>query len=336
MYKISVIISTWRRPYILAEVLGGLQNQTLPPEQWEVIVVDSNSNDETSNIVLQYKTHGVINLQIVDAEINAVSTKRNVGIKMAEGCFIVFLDDDCVPEPDHLEVFLNQAEISLGQRIAWCGGVKFQEGLVKKSNYYRYRNGCHFSKNRVAPARLQFQSIVTMNLLIERSLLLRDNIKFNETFIGYGFEDIQFGIDLTLKEYILLPVDADIIHKELSGDVVKFRKKFFHSARDGMPVFKKISPSYVDQLGHTAWLESPEHREKNSKRLFRFLLHKILDSRLPKVITWLLLRTDKIPFLYSRFAFRLALAGAYREGVKARVSQDVIDAKKVNESGWYS
>ncbi len=336
MYKISVIISTWRRPRILQEVLSSLSKQTLPSVHWEAIVVDSNSGDETPDVVSRFSQRKIMHLRLINAEINALTAKRNTGLLAAQGKFVVFLDDDCIPEPDHLEVFLSCAESTSGKRTAWCGGVKFPSNLVRESNYYRYRDGCHFSKARPASSALSFQNIVAMNLLVERELLIQDKLMFNERFIGYGFEDLQFGLDLESKQYQLLPCKADIVHQELGGDIEKFRVKFFHAGRDGMSVFKEISPNHVSRIGQTAWLEPAETNETFLHRSFRSLIHLVLDSRLPRLIATALLRVDKIPFLYSKLAYRLTLAGAYRDGVRARELGRVMNADRAKRNGWYS
>jgi glycosyltransferase involved in cell wall biosynthesis len=336
MFKISVIISTWRRPNILDQVLTALTKQTLSFEHWETIVVDSNSADETRNVVGKYSKFTNFNLRIVDAKINALTTKRNTGLELAKGKFIVFLDDDCIPEEDHLQVFLKNAEPFTGKRVAWSGGVKFPADLVEQSNYYRYRDNCHFSKKKSKTNELHFSNIVAMNLLIEKSLLIEDDIKFNEKFIGYGFEDMQFGIDLVSKQYSLMPCAADIIHQELGGDIKKFMIKMYHAGRDGMPVLKSISPEFVAAIGQTKWLEPNGSNENFTNILSRKIIHLLLDSKLPNIIARILLRFDHNKLFYFKAAYRFVLAGAYREGVHARSHTGVLSKERVNKDGWYT
>ncbi|WP_133240102.1 glycosyltransferase family 2 protein, partial [Limnohabitans planktonicus] len=276
------------------------------------------------------------NLRIVDAETNAVTTKRNTGIKLSQGKFIVFLDDDCIPETDHLEIFLTTAEPFSGKRIAWCGGVKFPSILVKQSNYYRYRNNCHFSKEKPFTTELHFTNIVTMNLLIEKKLLLEDGMRFNEDYIGYGFEDIQFGIDLMSRGYSLKPCSADIVHQELGGNIKKFMIKMYHAGRDGMPVFKSISLKHVDEIGQTKWLEPQDSNESGMHNLYRKTIHFVLDSNLAKIIARILLRFDNKKLFYSNTAYRFVLAGAYRDGVRARSQTRIMSAERANKDGWYT
>ena len=335
MYELSVIVSTWRRPHILEEVLTALSNQTFNSDLFEVIVIDSNSGDGTEQVVDEASNLHSLNMKYVNVDINAIAVKRNRGINEASGKFIVFLDDDCVPDINHLEIFYKSAKKFIGKKIAWCGGVRFDDLLVKKSNYYRYRDSCHFSKNKPKPTSLSFQQIVTMNMLLERKILLDNNIFFDERYIGYGFEDIQFGLDLVNNGYELIPCEADILHKEIYGDIKKFRIKFFHAGRDGMAVFKKISPNYVNDLGKSALLEPVNSNDKRSTKVLLYLLHLLLDSKFPKIIANILLSTDKYSYLYSTLAYRVTLAGAYREGVRARTDMSKINADRANKDGWY-
>lgn len=46
---------------------------------------------------------------------------------------------------------------------------------MSTSNYYRYRDSCHFSADKPLPNSLGYKTIVTMNMLAERDILLQDN-----------------------------------------------------------------------------------------------------------------------------------------------------------------
>ena len=51
--KISVCIATWNRKNKLKEIIHLLENQSLNPDEYEIIVVDSNSPDGTN--ILMYE-----------------------------------------------------------------------------------------------------------------------------------------------------------------------------------------------------------------------------------------------------------------------------------------
>lgn len=337
MYKISVVVSTWRRPQILCLVLSALAKQTFPQKEFEVIVVDSNSCDDTPNVVANTSRNLGLNVRLVHVAINSLSAKRNKGLSLAVGRFVVFLDDDCVPDADHLSHFDRVAKSSIGQQVIWCGGVRFNKALVSSSNYYRYRDSCHFSSEKKLPAQLEFKTIVAMNMLVERELLLADGIVFDERFVGYGCEDMEFGYRLENAGYRILPCCADIEHVELLGDITKFCTKFFHFGRDGMQAFWEVAGEavkYLD-LGQSFSLEPVQSDDRSIDRIKKCLIHLVLDSPIPEFIRIVLDHTDRMSFFYSRLAYRFVLAGAFRKGVKARMIGRALKIE-ASKDGWYS
>lgn len=334
-FKITVVISTWRRPHILSKVLTALERQTMEPQDFEVMVIDSHSGDATESVVKATQARRVLNLRYVNVELNSVCSKRNAGIDTASGRYIVFLDDDCVPKSDHLSTFFATAAGHEGERVVWCGGVRFSPDLVSRSNYYRYRNSCHFSVEQGLPHTLPFNEIVTMNMLIERALLADNHLRFDERFIGYGLEDVYFGLCLERAGIALQSCAAEIEHIEPHGDILSFRKKFFHSARDGMPRLLAVAHEDLHRLGQTAWLEPSPPEERWAAALKRRVIQLILDSGLPRMMTIVLRSTDRYRTLYCKAAYRFCLAGSYREGVRARRASPPLKAMQANREGWY-
>lgn len=333
MKEISVVISTWRRPQMLRQLLVALTGQTISMSNFEVLVIDSHSGDATADIVERITSETSLNVRLMNCEVNSISSKRNFGIDFAVGKFIVFLDDDCIPDPDHLAKFLDAAAGLEGQQIVWCGGVRFNEELVFHSNYYRYRNSCHFSKTNPRTTNLKFNEIVTMNMMVELAILRKYGVKFDELFLGYGCEDIEFGWRLVKNGFVIKPCGAEIQHEELNGSILKFKEKLYHASRDGFAVLSLVAPEVVNQLGETAKLEVDVN---NKSSLINFLLLNVLDSKAPILAQQILFRLDKFRFAYSRLAYRFVLAAAHRRGYCARVSGSQVKVDAANKNGWYS
>lgn len=103
---ISVIISTYNRSAMLKRAIESVINQTF--QDWELVVVDDGSKDDTQNVVLD--------LCDKDQRINYVKRKKNFGndtkpkndgIMESKGEYVAFLDDDCVFRPDHLQALYS-------------------------------------------------------------------------------------------------------------------------------------------------------------------------------------------------------------------------------------
>ncbi len=89
---VSVIIPSFNRGKFLGKAIESVLSQSL--QEFELIIVDDGSTDDTRSVVDNYKQHfkGVIRYQHIDRK-NAAAA-RNVGIRMARGRYLAFLDSD--------------------------------------------------------------------------------------------------------------------------------------------------------------------------------------------------------------------------------------------------
>ena len=94
---ISIIVPTYDRGPRIRECLDGLLAQTRAAGA-EVIVVDDGSTDGTAAIVAEYP-----DVRLIRQANAGPAAARNRGAEEAGGDLIVFVDDDCIPEPDWLE-----------------------------------------------------------------------------------------------------------------------------------------------------------------------------------------------------------------------------------------
>lgn len=101
--RISVIVGTYNRAVMLGRLLGSLLAQTLPADQYEVIVVDNGSTDGTRNVVDEYMHSNNTVRYVYEPELG-VSRARNRGVKEARADVVAFIDDDAKASKDWLEV----------------------------------------------------------------------------------------------------------------------------------------------------------------------------------------------------------------------------------------
>lgn len=95
MIKISLVISTYNRGPQLMRTLRSVAAQTLPPDEWELVVVDNNSTDGTAGLFAEFaKTHPELNARIVSETRQGLSWARNRGIVESKAPVIVMIDDD--------------------------------------------------------------------------------------------------------------------------------------------------------------------------------------------------------------------------------------------------
>ncbi|AAL80893.1 glycosyl transferase [Pyrococcus furiosus DSM 3638] len=97
---VSVIIPTHNRAKLLKRAIISVLNQTF--EDFEIIVVDDASSDNTPNIIESIKDSRIRYIRL--EKNSGAPTARNIGIKKARGKFIALLDDDDEWLPRKLEV----------------------------------------------------------------------------------------------------------------------------------------------------------------------------------------------------------------------------------------
>jgi glycosyltransferase involved in cell wall biosynthesis len=98
--EISVILATFNRASLLEQAIESVVTQTFP--DWELVVVDDGSCDDTFNVVDHYlQRHG--NIRYMKHRNRKAALSRNAGIQASFGRYITFLDSDDFYHPEHLE-----------------------------------------------------------------------------------------------------------------------------------------------------------------------------------------------------------------------------------------
>lgn len=97
----SVVVPTYNRLGVLQRVITALEQQAYPAEAYEVVVISDGSSDGTDAYLGSYR--GKMRLRWLSQANKGPAAARNAGVREAAGDYIVFVDDDLVPEPQLLE-----------------------------------------------------------------------------------------------------------------------------------------------------------------------------------------------------------------------------------------
>lgn len=109
MPRISVIIPTYNCAVFLPEAIDSVLKQTC--QDFEIIIVDDGSTDDTARVLDQYRSHACI--QYIYQENQGPGAARNAGMRSSQGDHLCFLDSDDQLLPDSLQVrreFLDRHE----------------------------------------------------------------------------------------------------------------------------------------------------------------------------------------------------------------------------------
>lgn len=103
---ISAVICTFNRAAYLRKAIQSLVEQSLGSSQYEIIVVDNNSTDDTQTVVTREFADAANLTYIFEARVG-LSQARNTGLEQARGKYIAYLDDDAIAAFNWLEATLT-------------------------------------------------------------------------------------------------------------------------------------------------------------------------------------------------------------------------------------
>ena len=98
----SIIIPTYNRAHLLEKTIGTVTAQTY--QDFEVIVVDDGSTDDTENVVDRLIRRSSAAISYVKQANSERAAARNRGLKQATGSYVLFFDSDDTLYENHLQV----------------------------------------------------------------------------------------------------------------------------------------------------------------------------------------------------------------------------------------
>ena len=171
--SVSVVVSTLDRAAWLDRALTALAYQR--HRDVEVIVVAGPSVDETAEVLARHAPR----IRVVECPLANLSASRNLGVQLAQGEVVAFLDDDAAPEPDWLErlcaPYADPAVGGVGGYIRDHGGVAFQCQVVTADRFARSAEQGGMQNARLdppGPAVERYLSLTGANSAFRRQALL--------------------------------------------------------------------------------------------------------------------------------------------------------------------
>ncbi len=213
---ISVIIPTYNEEASITACLESLCDQTLPRDEYEIIVVDGNSRDRTRELAGMYADEVVIQTS------KKVGGARNDGIMHAQGDIVATTDADCIIPPRWLEIIKNDfryhniaqlygtvypIEEGIKHRLSLIGANIFSRvGYYTHTLYYTL--GCNTAFDREAFIRVgMYRSIdAGDDLEIARRIRKIGRVMFDSRMqVGFSMRRYQqFGTMKSLYEWFYI------------------------------------------------------------------------------------------------------------------------------------
>jgi glycosyltransferase involved in cell wall biosynthesis len=178
---VSVIIPCYNAARFLAQAIESVLSQTF--RSFEILVIDDGSTDDTAKIITSYGDR----IRYCHQENRGTASARNLGITMAQGVFVAFLDADDIWLPNKLEIQLRlfDREPSLGVVYSDCYSID-EDG--ERTGFYLQR--------KLAKKRDQAEEIFIKDFIPNSSIIIRRSC-FD--LIGFHDETMLLSEDEDLK-----------------------------------------------------------------------------------------------------------------------------------------
>jgi len=240
---VSIVIPAKNEETLIEECLKSLKQLNYPGDQFEVIISDGLSTDNTVEIA---KSQGA---KIVKNEAQTVAPGRNVGFQHSKGKFIAFSDADCVMDRDWLA---NAVKYFDDEKIAGVGGPNLapeNESPFGKAVRLLFLFGSLMSGSVYVTDSKKVKAVNSVpgcNVIYRREALEKV-MPADETLLTC--DDVEINCQLIKRGYKILYVPDVIVRHYRRDNPKKFWRQIYRYAIGRLQIAKRhkdvISPIHI-------------------------------------------------------------------------------------------
>ena len=201
-FKVSIIMPTYNRAFIIKRAINSILNQTF--SNYELIICDDGSTDNTEELLKRdyaryFKSGKFIYLKL---EHYGVSKARNMGLKRSNGDLVAYLDSDNLWKPEFLEKMVGLFDSNPKFKSAYCALQVYDQ---VKNKYFVLNSP--YNRNKILMG-----NYIDLNVFIHRRELYELFGGFNETLerlvdwdliLRYTKKDDPLFLDEILAQYYI-------------------------------------------------------------------------------------------------------------------------------------
>lgn len=219
MTILSVLIPSYN--YVCTPLVRALSKQAeAAPFAVEILVMDDASTKQET-IEANREINRLPHCHFIENSINrGRAGVRNQLADTAKGTLLLFMDCDAGMAADR---FLETYVEAWQKENVVCGGLLYERPLRNPKCSLRYRYGIQIEERSAAKRSLSpYDGFTTFSFLISQHLFLQ--IRFDESFNGYGHEDTVFGYELQKRQIEVAHIDNPLFHLGLETNEVFLSK----------------------------------------------------------------------------------------------------------------
>lgn len=185
MPLVSIIIPAYNAEKTIEKCIRSVLDQSFT--DLECIVVDDGSNDNTASIIQNIEDP---RLRYVHKENGGVSSTRNLGIAMAKGLYLSFLDADDIQTDQALSSLVSAMKINHADLVV-AGFYRVVGDKIANKSYFKKEcllsRDAYVSKMSKKPAEYYFgvlwNKLYRRDIIINNDLTMHEDISWSEDFI---------------------------------------------------------------------------------------------------------------------------------------------------------
>ena len=219
MLKLTALLTTYNRAQYLDDVLTSVRGQTCSRDDYELVVIDDGSTDNTASIVQKYC--GDLTVRYIHQDNAGLAAARNHGVSVARAPLILMMDDDDIVQPNNFVEHVRSHEAYPAKEIAVLGFTKLRDDIAADPLMHFVTETCPYLfsyQNASENEFLDFHWFWGGRTSFKRNFVL-ENGGFNPVF-RFGCEDIELAYRLKRKglKVVYNPRAESVMIRKLSFD----------------------------------------------------------------------------------------------------------------------
>ena len=250
----------------LGACLEALERQTVPREEYEIIVVNDGPVDAAVEAIADRQ-----GVAFLSQSHRGAAAARNLGAQHAQGEILLFTDADCVPESNWIEAM--SAPFTDPEVVGVCGMVRTRQNgaiprFIQAEYDYRYRSVARHSQ-------IDFVNTGTAGY---RRQVFVDSGAFREELLGA--EDAEFSFRLANAGHKMVFVPEAIVYHSHPESIWEYAHRKYHYSFWRMIVYRRYP--------HKAMADSrTPQTQKMQIGLFLLLMAALMGGIFWKGLLWL-------------------------------------------------
>ncbi len=223
--KVSIIIVNYNGKQLLEKCLESLFK--INYENFEVILVDNNSTDDT----VEFVTKNYPSVIIIKLDSNkGFAEPNNIAAKITKGDFLLFLNNDTVVTPNFISEMIKVIEND--KKIAICQSLLLkQDGSIDSSGDFIDELGVVYNSKTKRSDIRKISSARGASMLVRKKIFEKLGY-FDESFF-VSFEDVDFGWRCWISGYHVVLVPNSIVYHKGSQTIKEMKENIaFHGFKN--------------------------------------------------------------------------------------------------------